>query len=323
MTKIEWTDTVWNVVTGCTKIASGCKHCYAARMANRLRGRCGYPADDPFRVTLHPDRLEQPLRWRKPRTVFVNSMGDLFHEDVPDGFIFWVWYTIARTVGRGHVFQILTKRPNRMREWFTKLDDAIEPDYRERCGDRIAILAHGPDEIRKEHSCGRALLFADMLEMWGYPPYGSAYPTYDWADGLIGWPTVLPNLWLGTSASAQKDLDANVPLLLNTPAAVRFVSLEPLLGPIDLVDMIGPYSATDGTALMGDGRNRGLDWVIVGCESGPHARPMDEDWVRSIRDQCQSAGVKFFYKQRLDGGKKISLPVLDGCTWDQMPEVKW
>lgn len=228
MTKIEWTDTVWNVVTGCTKIASGCKHCYAARMANRLRGRCGYPADDPFRVTLHPDRLEQPLRWRKPRMVFVCSMGDLFHDDVPDYFIAAVFGVMAATPQ--HTYQVLTKRPDRMRDLLSRIN------------------------------------------------------TDD-------------NVCLGTSASTQRDLDANVPLLLSTPAAVRFVSLEPLLRPIDLVDMIDSSSATDGTALMGDGRNRGLDWVIVGGESGPRARPMHPQWVRAIRSQCVEAGVTFFFKQ--------------------------
>lgn len=228
MTKIEWTDTVWNVVTGCTKIASGCKHCYAARMANRLRGRCGYPADDPFRVTLHPDRLEQPLRWRKPRMVFVCSMGDMFHNDVPDYFIAAVFGVMAATPQ--HTYQVLTKRPDRMRDLLSRIN------------------------------------------------------TDD-------------NVWLGTSASTQKDFDANVPLLLSTPAAVRFVSLEPLLEPIDLVDMIGPYNATDDTALMGDSRNRGLDWVIVGGESGPRARPMHPQWVRAIRSQCVEAGVPFFFKQ--------------------------
>ena len=302
MTKIEWTDETWNPVTGCTKIAAGCKHCYAERMAKRLRGRVGYPADDPFRVTLHPDRLEQPLRWRKPRMVFVCSMGDLFHDDVPKEFIARVGN--AMDDAPHHTYQILTKRPERMAKLI-----------------RGGVFGH--------------------LHIQSPKPY----------------------IWLGTSASTQKDLDANVPPLLSTPAAVRFVSLEPLLGPIDVGDHL-PCKECGGNGWIEVGDHsrdwcagsqcHGVDWVIVGGESGPRARPMHPKWVRGIRDLCVKAGVPFFFKQwgewapdcihpddrwgdhdpcrttprpdRPTGvmfrcGKKRAGRKLDGCTWDEMPKV--
>jgi len=240
-TKIEWTDVVWNPVTGCTKVSEGCQNCYAERMAKRLAGRCGYPEEDPFRVTLHPDRLNEPLKWKKPRRVFVCSMGDLFHEDVPLEFIGKV-LCLARSLPE-HTFIFLTKRPIRMRS---------------------ALLA------------------------------------WDMTGKTNGIPS--SHLWFGVTCENQKAADERIPILLDTPAAVRFISIEPMLEEIDL-NVALPL----------------LDWVIVGGESGPKARPMDPDWVREIRDRCLSAKVPFFFKQWGGVIKKRNGRVLDGRTWDQMP----
>ncbi len=272
---IEWTDAVWNPVTGCSKVSQGCKHCYAERMAKRLAGRDGYPADDPFRVTLHPEKLDMPIRWRKPRRIFVNSMSDLFHPDVPDEFIdkVFAWMGVANW----HTFQVLTKRPERMASY---LSASVRP---RRVLDRMNFLG--------------------LARITRWP-----------ALGHNEWP--LPNVWLGVSVENQQAADERIPLLLQTPAAVRFISAEPLLGPVDLAHLhIGVLSthpqsagAFGFNALTGErlglwvGRQKGawlprLDWVIVGGESGPGARPMHPDWARRIRDACKAAGVPFLFKQ--------------------------
>jgi protein gp37 len=223
--KIEWTDATWNPVTGCTRVSKGCRNCYMARTVPRQ-------GLDPWKVVLHPDRLEQPLKWRRPRRIFVNSLSDLFHEDVPIKFISRVWLTMQ--LAPQHTFQILTKRPGRM--------------------------------------------LAYMREFGHYE----------------GKP--LPNVWLGVSAENQETADERIPLLLQTPAAVRFVSAEPLLGPVSFRwAQWEPFSRDRVTNHL-DGLRR-LDWIIVGGESGPGARPMHPYWARSIRDQCQAAGVPFFFKQ--------------------------
>lgn len=238
-TKIEWVKNsdgtpgvTWSPVTGCSHSGMpGCDNCWARRMATRLKGRCGYPADDPFKVTFHPERLEQPLRWRKPRRVFVCSMGDLFHEDVPDDFIDRVFATIA--LCPQHTFQQLTKRPERMAAWIKAAS--------------------------------------------------------------IVWP--LQNVWLGTSASTQEDLERNWPDLRRTPTVVRFISLEPLLGSIDIRRV---YSGN-----MNESCHTEVDWVIIGAESGPKARPCDPEWIRSVVRQCQQAHVPVFVKQiHLDGNPR-------------------
>ena len=261
--KIEWTERVWNPVTGCTKVSQGCKNCYAERMAKRLAGRCGYPADDPFRVTIHSDRLAQPLHWRKPSRVFVNSMSDLFHPDVPGGFIAAVFGIMAACPQ--HTFQVLTKRPARMKTWFEDLK-SVGPANR--CY---------PAETCRAHAMNKTL---DSVR--------SKLTGYD-----TRWP--LPNVWLGVSAENQETADQRIPLLLQAPAAVRFVSCEPLLGPVDLA------GASGGNDYLGDHWDRnvgpGIDWVIAGGESGPGARPMHLDWARSLRDQCAAARVPFFFKQ--------------------------
>lgn len=285
-TKIEWTNETWNPVTGCSPISPGCDHCYAARMATRLAGRCGYPAaPDQFRVTMHPERLLEPLRWRKPRRVFVCSMGDLFHEDVSDKNIDHVFWAMDQSAAKwentgfgGHTFQILTKRPERMLERVTAWQD----------GNRLAGV-------------------------------------YDY---------LYPHLWLGVTAEDQQRADERIPLLLQTPAAVRFVSCEPLLGPVKFsgyelsasaqANPAGPPSYNKHDYLTGyvglvDHKLKGagyhgpkLDWVIVGGETGPGARPMNPDWARSLRDECKAAGVPFFYKK----GQ------LDGVTYHEYPAAE-
>lgn len=270
-TKIEWTDETWNPVTGCTKVSEGCCNCYAERMARRLAGRCGYPAAPKhFDVSLHPGRLEQPLRWKKPRMIFVCSMGDLFHEDVGGAFITEVWDIMRRTPQ--HTYQVLTKRPEQMaRDIF-----------------RIYAWAHCEP---------------------------------------------LPNVWLGVSVESP-DYLWRIDELMKCPAAVRFVSLEPLLGPIDLSKWLrergGGYFPIglprQQPSLPPNWHQSCLDWIIVGGESGPGARPMHPDWARDIRDQCQAAGVPFFFKQwgawRPDSTKTYKRRagrLLDGRTWDEMP----
>jgi len=236
-TEIEWTDETWNPITGCTKTSPGCKNCYAERMARRLAGRYGYPeAPHHFDVALRPDRLEQPLGWRRPRMIFVCSMSDLFHEGVPWEFILWVYKTIKRTPQ--HTYQILTKRPKRM----------------------LSLQPH----------------------IWGE----------------------LPNVWLGVSVE-NPDCLWRVEELLKIPAAVRFVSLEPLLGAVDLWPYLDPqyfepiyYSKSNPT----------LSWVICGGESGPGARPMDLQWAMDVHEQCRAAGVPFFGKQA--SGLRPGVPLL-------------
>lgn len=259
-TKIEWAEETWNPVTGCSPISEGCRNCYAARMAKRLAGRCGYPEGEPFRVTLHPDKLDQPMRWKKPRMIFVCSMGDLFHEDVPTTFIDQVLEIIASCPQ--HTFIALTKRPENL-----------------------------------EH------------KIYGITP--------DNPYRLLGGGDYLPNLWLGVTAENQQRADERIPVLLQIPAAVRFVSVEPMLGPVDLTKIsLGPnghgltfyhnslngwstgYNAeTHKQKVSRNDQFSRLDWVICGGESGPGARPMHPDWVRSIRDQCRDAGVAFYMKQ--------------------------
>ncbi len=231
MSKIEWTDVSWNPVTGCTKISPGCEHCYAKRMSKRLAGRFGYPAENPFSVTCHPDKLDQPLHWKKPRNIFVCSMGDLFHEDVPEQFIWRCFLTMS--IATQHTYQVLTKRPETMAKMM-----------------RIAFSSD-------LHGGGPA-----------------------------------PNVWLGTSVE-NADHVSRIELLRNTPAAIRFLSLEPLLGPITRL----PLRRIDWVMPL-----CGIDWVIVGGETGPGARPMDPDWARDIRDQCKTAGVPFFFKA-MGGGQ--------------------
>jgi len=235
-TKIEWCERSWNPITGCSKISEGCKHCYAERMSKRLAGRCGYDKDEPFKVTFHPDKLDEPLRWRKPSRIFVCSMGDLFHEGVDDGLLCRVFDVMA--VAEHHTFLTLTKRPARMREFFA------------RC-------VHGNFQ----------------------------------------------NLWLGVTAENQQRADERIPILLQIPAAKRFVSVEPMLGEIDITKYLTQ-----------------LDWVICGCESGSNRRTCQTEWIRDLKNQCISVGVPFFLKQMEISGKLVKMPELDGQIWREYPK---
>lgn len=280
-TGIEWCDETWSPVTGCSPVSTGCQNCWAKRMAKRLAGRFGYPKRDPFKVTLHPSRLGEPLRWRKPRRVFVCSMGDLFHEDVPDEFLYRV-FTVMRTAEK-HTFLLLTKRPHRLQEFMRTLSW--------RC------------PTRDEHEAG----------VHGWQAY-------------LGSPGSHPikNLWLGASISNQADADKNIPELLATPAAVRFISYEPGLGSVEFSRQYGEgvhrwcFCGPQREDLYrGDDRlvRGGIDWVICGAETGPGARFMDPEWAYAVHDQCQEAGVPFFYKKGSDGSR-----LLDGKTWNEFPE---
>lgn len=287
-TGIEWTDETWNPVTGCTKVSEGCRHCYAERLWPKVQGAAVARANKretelavsfprPFTdVRCHPDRLEMPLRWKKSRRIFVNSMSDLFHEDVPDEFVDRVFAVMA--LCPQHIFQVLTKRPERMREY----------------------LSRGEREVLRRI----AIQWTQMGDKVGNGP-----------TALTDWP--LPNVWLGVSAEDQDTAEARIPLLLETPASVRFVSLEPLLGAVDLE----PWTWA-GAAVNGHKQMARLDWVIVGGESGPGARPMHPDWVRQVRNQCAQAGVPFFFKQwgewaayreTEDDGCRCRVPHEEGC----------
>jgi len=235
-TAIEWTDTTWNPVTGCTKISPGCDNCYAERFAERFRGVANHPYEQGFDLTLRPDRIGQPLTWRKSRMVFVNSMSDLFHKDVPAAYIARVFETMERA--DWHIFQVLTKRSSLMRRFVN---------------DR----------------------------------YG---------DGACP-----PHVWLGVSVEDGTKL-SRIRHLQTTAAATRFLSVEPLIGRIGYLDL-----------------DR-IDWVIVGGESGPSARPMAVEWAREVRDQCVVAGVSFFFKQWGGLRPKSGGRVLDGRVWSEYPD---
>lgn len=231
---IEWTQSTWNPVTGCTKISPACKNCYAERMAKRLQA-IGHPNyADGFNISMHEHVLDLPLKWKKPQTIFVNSMSDLLHEEVPDKFILSVFEVMHHATW--HRFQILTKRSN-----------------------RLVNLA----------------------------------PQLPW----------LPHIWMGVSVESH-DYAFRIEHLRNVGADIKFLSLEPLLGPIPDLDL------------------RGIDWVIVGGESGPRARPMQSSWVVDIRDQCLRANVPFFFKQWGGTNRRKTGRQLEGRTWNEMPRAK-
>ncbi|QSM00105.1 hypothetical protein SEA_CASHLINE_66 [Gordonia phage Cashline] len=234
-TSIEWTDATWNPVTGCTKVSTGCDYCYAETFAERFRGTPGHYFENGFDVQLRENKLTEPLRWRKPRKVFVNSMSDLFHDAVPDRYIESVFSVMAEA--KRHTFQVLTKRHARMRSLLS------DWDFQENVKERYYDNATGNRDFQ--------------------------------------WP--LPNVWLGVSTENQQWADIRIPALLDTPAAVRFISAEPLLGPIKLRREWG-YGP-------------GIDWLIVGGESGHGARPMHPDWARALRDHRDVVGAAFLFKQ--------------------------
>jgi protein gp37 len=235
-TKIEWTDATWNPIRGCTKISPGCAHCYAETFAERFRGVAGHPYEQGFDLRLIPEKLEEPLRWTSPRMVFVNSMSDLFHEDVGDEYIERVCRVMKQA--NWHTFQVLTKRSERMRD---------------------LLLS-------------RLTFVADQ-----------------------------PHLWFGVSVENRKHGLPRIEHLRAAPAGLRMLSVEPLLEDLGTLDLAG------------------IGWVILGGESGPGARPMHPDWVRSVRDQCQAAGVPLFFKQWGGVRKNRSGRELDGQTHDDVP----
>jgi protein gp37 len=229
--KIEWTESTWNPLTGCTKVSPGCKNCYAERMAKRLQAMGVEKYRNGFKLTLHEDVMEEPFTWLKPQYIFVNSMSDLFHKDVPLHFILRIFDVMRRA--NWHQFQVLTKRAER------------------------------------------------LLDL----------------DNQIMWPV---NVWMGVSVE-NSNYTYRIDLLRQTHAAIKFLSLEPLLGPLPNLNLTG------------------INWVIVGGESGPYARPIKPEWVREIRDQCLHAGVPFFFKQWGGTNKKKTGRLLDSRTWDELP----
>lgn len=268
---IEWTEKTWNPVRGCVKVSPGCKHCYAEAFAERFRGVAGHPYERGFDPRAAPDQLEAPLHWRKPSTVFVNSMSDLFGEFVPDEYIAATFAVMAVT--QRHVYQVLTKRSARLDAWFMWAQNDTPH------GAATACKAAGYELLRHR----------------GMDP----------GSGGV-WP--LPNVHLGVSVEDKKYGLPRIDHLRRVPAAVRFLSIEPLLEDLGEIDLTG------------------IHWVIVGGESGPGARPMHPDWVRPIRDQCIAAKVPFFFKQwgawhqgSRRVGKKLAGRLLDGRTWDEMP----
>lgn len=316
--EIEWTDATWNPITGCSVVSPGCANCYAMRLAgSRLRhhpSREGLTRDTKAgpvwtgEVRLNEGWLDQPLRWRRPRRIFVCAHGDLFYEAVPDEWIDRVFAVMA--LSPQHTFQVLTKRSARMREYMAgslgRIAEAVQP-------------------LRTDNN--RAVGPLPNLE-----------------PGARWWP--LPNVWLGISAEDQRRADERMPLLLDTPAAVRFLSAEPLLSGLDLTTIClvpkqpwSPRAAIQVNALTGryvesgqpyrggwdidapppTGPGHRLDWVIVGGESGPGARPMHPDWVRSLRDQCQAAEVPFFFKQWGEWAAHVG--AVDGWDIDDDPEI--
>ncbi len=231
---IEWTETTWNPTTGCTKISAGCKNCYAEVLSNRLMAMGQAKYSNNFKLTLHPQTLNEPYGWKKPKVIFVNSMSDLFHQDVPLNFIQKVFHTMNETPH--HTYQVLTKR-----------------------ADRLAEISH----------------------------------QLKWTE----------NIWMGTSIEDERVID-RLDYLKLCGAKFKFLSLEPLLGPIPTVDLTG------------------IDWIIVGGESGKKARPIEEHWVLDIRDQCEDQNVKFFFKQWGGKNKKKSGRLLQGKEYNDMPTIK-
>ena len=234
-TEIEWTDATWNPTTGCTKISAGCLNCYAERFAERFRGVRGHPYEAGFDLTLRPERLEQPLKWKSPKMIFVNSMSDLFHKGVPNEYVDQIFDTMENA--NWHVFQVLTKRSSRLRNYINK-----------RYKDRPAPV----------------------------------------------------HIWLGVSIE-DGTKKSRLAHLQDTNASIRFLSIEPLIGPVGPLNLIS------------------ISWVIVGGESGPRHRPLRPEWVRDIRDQCLSVDVAFFFKQWGGFRPKSGGRILDGTEWSQYP----
>ena len=271
-THIQWTQETWNPTTGCTRVSKGCDSCYAVRHTVRLAGQFEKyrglvnPGKKHFNgtVKIHEDRLEKPLHWKKPRRIFVNSMSDLFHPDVPFDFVDKVWAVMA--LCPQHTFQVLTKRPERMAEY-------------------LRGVGLGRSTVQEGHELRR-----DRI-LYTVPPGRKSELGRIVED--LPWP--LPNVWVGTSVEDQPAADERIPHLLRCPAGVRFLSCEPLIGPVDLASAGYPWAT--GLFDVGSGEYRRLHWIIVGGESGPNARPCNVQWIRSLLGQCRDAGVPVFIKQ--------------------------
>jgi len=307
-TTIEWSEKVWNPVRGCTPVSPGCANCYAMGQAHRFSGKGGpYEGLTKRRASGGVvwtgevrevfDMLAAPLRWRTRSRVFVNSMSDLFHEGVSDGFIdevFGVMTACELLTNVGdHTFQVLTKRAERLASYFSVPPVSLLKRWSESV-DRVVHLDN-PDVFFSEH------VYTHCLAQWDGNGCATE-PKRPWQRPENLFP--LPNVHLGVSVEDRKHGLPRIEHLRRVPAAVRWLSVEPLLEDLGAVDLTG------------------ISWVVVGAESGHGARPFSEDWVRSLRDQCAAHGVAFFYKQRLDAkGRKVSLPVLDGVRHAAMPEV--
>ena len=290
-TSIEWTDKTWNPLAGCTRVSEGCRNCYAERMAKRLQamGTRGYEGTIDAngrwtgKVNLIPDALAAPLHWRQPCMIFVNSMSDLFHEAVPFELVDQVFAVMA--LCPQHTFQVLTKRPERMADYLSEMATNQVVKWGKFAGTKVPDR---PAAIQRVIAARNAMLTR----------MGKGYDM-----SLPAWPP--PNCWLGTSIENQATADERIPHLLRVPAAVRFLSCEPLLGAVNLEQLPDHKGNRSWSCLSNVGehpthwqRSGGtINWVIVGGESGPGARPMHPVWARSIRDQCAAAGVPFFFKQ--------------------------
>ena len=262
-TKIEYLDYTWNPTHGCTPVSDGCRSCWAAAMSKRLAamGVKGYSVREPFKPTCHPDRLDEPLKVKKPSVIGVSFMGDFFHPAVSLGFKVRALNRMA--ICKHHIFIILTKRAKR-------------------------------------------LTLFDTMHGWSAESY--------------------PNIWLGVSVEDQPTADERIPILLQVPAAVRVVSIEPMLGAVNLYsqqDWLPTLIPNTNTKLFSYRNNLipTIDWVLCGPETGSNRRPLNTNWVRVVKNQCVEAGVPFFLKALYENGKKVSMPVLDGQVWGQMPEV--
>jgi protein gp37 len=301
-TGIEWTDATWNPIRGCSRVSEGCRHCYAEGQAARIiamdRGRGGADGKGSYdgllakggqwngKVRKVPELLDQPLRWTKPRLIFVNSMSDLFHEDVPFEFVAAVFGAMSHA--RQHTFQVLTKRPARMLEFFTWLPQQTSHKEAWVATVNQAEFVCGEDRGRRgsENAAVEACASAAYYKREQIAA-GRSLPHSFWPK----WP--LQNVWIGVSIEDQAAADERIPLLLEVPAAVRWLSMEPLLAPVDLSRWLELGSLDTDRGLS----NPGIDWVVVGGESGPKARPMHPQWARDLRDQCSLAGVPFLFKQ--------------------------
>ncbi len=273
-TDIGWTNSTWNIVSGCDEVSLGCDRCYAKTFTERWRGTSGHYFENGFDVTLRPLRMGLPFRWRKPRRIFVTSLGDLFHDKVPDDFVVDVFAVITLTPQ--HAYQLLTKRHARMRSLLSR------PEFWYRVGRQARHFGYEYDNA--------ANFFADGRNI---------YDTSVW-DEL----RYLPNVHLGVSAEDQHWADIRIPALMETPAAVRFISAEPLIGPLNIAEYLtagGCHTFPDGEAFpsicLSPSCGTCINWLIAGGESDSGARPMDLGWVRNIRDQCADAGVPLFVKQ--------------------------